>query len=161
MITMIINDHPFIPENYRAMAGPISPAPVVLFESKLYRSLLYESCMDAPEGNLSTLCVSTRFWCQNGWFGVRRGHVEAKFHNFWKWPRINPDALWMHYNHSSWSLDAPTMFPWWFSDDQKIIIFLMLKSAIPIFSSTILRSRPPPGDPRTPDMLFWFPKVRF
>ena len=48
----------------RPLAAPIFPAPVILFESKLYRSLLYESCMDGPGRYRSTLCVSTRF-CAN------------------------------------------------------------------------------------------------
>ena len=39
----INNDNPFILEMFRSIAVPISPALVVLFESKLYRSLLYES----------------------------------------------------------------------------------------------------------------------
>ena len=46
------------------MAAAISPAAVLLFESKLYRSLLYESCIDSHGLYLSTLCVSTRF-CVN------------------------------------------------------------------------------------------------
>ena len=49
---------------FRAKAVPNTTAWVLLFESKLYRSLLYESCMYGPGRYLSTLCVSTRF-CVN------------------------------------------------------------------------------------------------
>ena len=73
--------------------------------------------------NLSTLCVSTRFWWCWWWFGARRRHLEAKFHDFLKCPQITPDALQITASDSRLSTDAPRVSRHQFWDDEKIIIF--------------------------------------
>ena len=55
----------------------ITTAPVLLFEFKSIRSLLYESLM-------LPLCASTRKLLLNNGFRVQRLHLDAEFHNFWK-----------------------------------------------------------------------------
>ena len=60
--------------DFYGMAGwAWDPSPVLLFEPKPIQSLLYESCMDGPGRNLSSLCVSTRF-CENI-FDLEHGEV--------------------------------------------------------------------------------------
>ena len=60
-----------------SLAGQITTAPVLLFESKPIRSLLYESLW-------SPLCASTRKLLLDHQFGVWRLHIEAIFDNSWE-----------------------------------------------------------------------------
>ena len=106
---------------------------------------------------LEALRVSAQIWWKWRSSGVRRRHLGVKFHDFWKSPQD-------HSRCSRYILEHPKCLPWclwmllrsYYLDIMmsRNIIFLTMKSAYWIFSSTISLSRWSQCDPRTPNMLF-------
>ena len=70
----------------------------------------FAPCLDEKSKHmLNALCASTAKLLLRWYFGVRRGHVEAKFHDFQQIVRWHPTPLRNVLLYPLWLLDVPLM----------------------------------------------------